>query len=677
MFVGQYPVPGWTGHGRNDRRSAQRTAGLRGADRHGMRSGRAQTGLAPTASGSNPRLRPSSVCRSISRERRDNGWNGAIEGPYRCTARRLPPDAGNGGRGERSGKSRCPSRRMRRSRSTRLQTVEFDGEASLPLAALPGAASQVGTVTIRSPEALPLQFAVQNVRAIPANRLPPDVRAPREPSTATIRRRTAASPIQHSPEAIAPYGLGLVVRSGDPPLSGRENAARGRVPGRGRGAAQMKLTTPEPVEWLSARIDGREVPLAWKTPTFYPGEHPLAAGRSFSHRAGALRHAGQTVASFRRNRCGLARLRSTDLSTELGGVAAARIGKSCPAPLRHPRILGQRRLLGSLLDHRTSGRLRRGRPTAGRRSCVERTNRTCRLGWQDVCQMAGGAVDRVRTVARFGHRAVDDYVGRVTANLAAGRRRGRQPSAEVWIDQLALGAEGSGHSHWYGRRYRTPGRARLESSAGTAQGVSLLTAAGLALLIDGNRLRVTTVRGLFDRTDVIICPDCRTCSGCHKAIRNPRTEHPDNLRWIRLESMDRTTSVATSLLAAFRNSHAASFGRDSPGTAVGRPADFCGTFPGIPSDSTRERAVTVYQPLVIRSLGWAALLAAMGLTVWMVRGRLPLAWPLAGLAGIATLLSPALWTPVFQGVFVGTLLGGCWLWCELPVGWPRIARGRK
>jgi hypothetical protein len=573
------------------------------------------------------------------------------------TAKRLPTDAVKGQGGGDIWQITLPEPTDASFEVHARQTVEFDGEAWLPLAAVPGAASQVGTVTIRSPEAVPLQFTAQNVRAIPAKPLA----AGRSSTTRAVYRYDPSQDcrisVRHSPEAIAAatawvWSCDLVTRHYRDGTT--LHVAEYRV--EGVGAGQMILTAPEPVEWLSARIDGREVPLALEDAHVAQVKIPLPRDARFPTvqvryvtRGKPLRAFGEIAAVW--PDCDQRVFRRNWVAWLPPGLA------SHPGSASPPTEPWLRRLLGSLLR---PADVRPFAPwSAGDWTALWRVSHEPALppGWQTSAKwLQELSIEYQRLLDSATEQSPITW-GELLRVWQREDNAEDSPLADVWIDQLALGTEGL----WAQSLVRAPTAprdGRLDTDSGTAQGVSLLTAAGLALLIDGNRLRVTTVRGLFDRTDVIHLPGLPHVFGLpHDDPELEDLQPPNNLRWIRLEQWIEQPPLPQ---ACWQHTGIPSLHRSDEisGNSGWTAQRISAAFPGELSDSLGRTRLTVYQPLVIRSLGWAALLAAMGLTVWMVRGRLPLAWPLAGLAGIVTLLSPALWTPVFQGVFVGTLLGG-------------------
>jgi hypothetical protein len=171
-------------------------------------------------------------CRSISPERPNNGWIGAIEDPG--PANRQTPAAGCGrGGGRRDLASHAARANRCAFRGARFAIGRIRGEALVAAGRGSRRGQPGGHGHDPSPDARRCSSPSRTSGPSRRNRWPPDVRAPREPSTATIRRRTAAFPSGIRPKPSPRDGLGLVVRSGDPPLSGREDAARGGVPGRG------------------------------------------------------------------------------------------------------------------------------------------------------------------------------------------------------------------------------------------------------------------------------------------------------------------------------------------------------------------------------------------------------------------------------------------------------------
>ena len=579
------------------------------------------------------------------------------DGALPVTARRLPPDAAGGSDGE-TWQVTLPEPSDAPFELHALQSIEFEKEASLSLAALPGATSQVGTVTIRSADALPLQFAVQNVRAIPAEPLA----AGRSSTTRAVYRYDPSQDcrisIQHALEAMPRtlawvWSCDLVTRHY---RDGKTlHVAEYRV--EDSGAAHMTLTTPEAVEWVSARVDGRDVPLGLEAVRSTQLSIPLPRGTRFPTVQVRYVAQGKPLGSFGDI---VAVWPACDQQIfRRSWVAWLPPGFAClsGSPSSRPDSW-QQRLLGSLLRSSDT------RPFAPWSSdswmTLLRPGHESPLppDWQDSAKWLEGLwAEYERLLDSASEQSMITWGGLLRIWQTTEDAPGNRPK-EVWIDQFALGAEGIAAQSLVPAPV-VPGDRPAQEGSAAAQGASLLTAARLALLIDGNRLLLTTVPGLFDRTEVISLPGLlHTFALPPGDSESLLAEQPDRSRWIRLESWSDQPPLPQ---ACWQHSeiptlHQSGEIAGNSGWTVQRiPA---GTFQGAPSDSTSRSRSAVYQPVVMQSLGWAAFLAAMGLTVWLVQRYLPLAWPLAGLAGLAVLFVPVLWVPVFQCLFLGTVLGG-------------------
>ncbi|TVS11096.1 MAG: hypothetical protein EA424_24255 [Planctomycetaceae bacterium] len=535
------------------------------------------------------------------------------------------------------------------------QKVDFEGQTLLSLAAIPGATSQMGTVTIRSAAALPLEFEVQNVRSIPAEPLA----AGRSSSTRAVYRYDPSQDcriaIQHAPQA-APQALAwawscdLVTRH----YRDGKTLHLAEYQIEAVGAGQVTFTAPESVEWLSARIDGRDVPLDLSDARTDRLTLPLPRGARFSTLQIRYVTDGRPLQSFGNIAavwldCDHPVFRRSWVAWLPPGFASLTEGTS-PLAKHWPQ-----RLLGSLL----------------RSSNTPAFEPWSLDGWTALMHPSSDVA--LSTDRQKGSRWLEDlwsqyqHLQDATSEQSAltwgELLRGwasvdEDPNPkEVWIDQLALGAEGlSASSPVPSPIPSQPQSVAKESPA--ERGARLLTAAHLALLIDEDRLLFTTTRRLFDRKQLTNLPGLpHVFSMPADDVDALLTQQPDQLRWISLDTwidqppLPQTGWRHAGIPSLYQSGEIAG---SSGWTAERIPAT---ALMNASFDSSNRSHLTVYQPLVIQSLGWAALLAAMGLTIWLVRRRLPLAWPLAGLAGLAALLAPTLWTPVFQFLFLGTLLG--------------------
>lgn len=576
------------------------------------------------------------------------------DGSPPISARRLPVDPSQGAGGE-FWQVVLPEPVAEPFEIHAAQRVDFDGQTALSLAAIPGATSQMGAVTVRSAPALPLEFEVQNVRSIPPEPLP----AGRSTSTRAVYRYDPSQDcriaIRHAsqaePQALAwAWSCDLVTRHYRDGTT--LHLAEYQI--EAMGATQVTFTAPSPVEWLSARIDGRDVPLDLAETPADRLTVPLARGARFSSvqiryvtHDRPLRAFG-TIAAVWLD-CDQPVFQRSWVAWLPPGFTSLAEGPAPPAE-RWPQ-----RLLGSLLRSPATrpfapwavdGWTALVHPSVDPAGSIDRQQVS---GW-----LEGLWVQYQRLQGETSEQS-DLTWGEL---LRSWESDDQQPKPrEVWIDQLAWGAEGlSARSP-----VPTPTPPRTPSAATEAlaeQGARLLTAAHLAMLVDGDRLLLTTTRRLFDRKQVTNLP------GLPHVFALPAddtdallTQRPDQLRWIALSTwidqppLPQTGWRHVGIPSLYRSSEIAG---SSGWTAQRMAAD------GLANgslDSNHRSHRAVYQPLVIQSLGCAALLAAMGLTIWLVRRRLPLAWPLAGLSGLAALLAPALWAPVFQCVFLGTLVG--------------------
>ncbi len=537
------------------------------------------------------------------------------------------------------------------------QRVDFEGQTPLPLAAIPGATGQMGTVTVRSAPALPLEFEVQNVRSIPAEPLP----AGRSSSTRAVFRYDPSQDcriaIRHAaqaePQALAwAWSCDLVTRH----YRDGKTLHLAEYQIEAMGASQVTFTAPQPVEWLSARIDGRDVPLDLSEAPTDRLTVPLVRGARFSSLQ--IRYVTQDRPLHSFGTIAAVWLACDQPVFRRSWVAWLPPGFTClNERIQPPADRWPHRLMGALLRSSNTrpfvpwamdGWAALMRPSSDPAWSTERQKGS---RWLETLWLH---YQRLREETS---EQSDLTWGELLRSWETDDEDANQKPTEVWIDQLAWGAEGlSAHSPV---QPPTPTRNRSAATGSLAkEGARLLTADHLAMLIDGDRLLLTTTRRLFDRKHVTNLP------GLPHVFALPPddaeallSQRPDQVRWIPLSTwieqppLPQTGWRHVGLPSLYQSGEIAG---SSGWTAERIPASaLIGESLGLQHRSHRR----VYQPLVIQSLGFASLLAALGLTIWMVRRRLPLAWPVVGMAGLAALLAPALWTPVFQCLFVGALLG--------------------
>jgi hypothetical protein len=576
-------------------------------------------------------------------------------GDLPLTAKRLPPDTAAGGGDTWQITLAEPQDAPFELHAS--QTIEFEGETSLPLAALPGAASQVGTVTIRSADPLPLQFVAQNVRPVPAEPLAPG----RYNTTRAVYRYDPSQDcritVRYAPEPV-PRSLAWVWSCDLVTRHYRDgktlHVAEYRV--EDSGAAHLLLTTPSAVEWLSARVDGRDVPLDLEAAGSTRLSVPLPRGVRFPTvqvryvtQGKPLGPIGDIAAMW--PSCDQQVFRRSWVAWLPPGFASAP-GSTSPAP-----DAWQQRLFGALL-----------RPPAQQPLIP-----LSRDSWAAAAQPAHDplATAKRQHSAKWLQELWAEYLalsesaseesqvtwGRLLRVWQTSEADESNDPGDVWVDQLALAAEGLSAQTLVPATSIPQKRPAVVDSE-TEPGETLLAAAGLALLTDGNCLLLTTVRGLFDRSavgDAAGSPPVFLLSAGDS--QHLLAEQPVGLRWTRLESWIDQPPLPQACWqhSGIPSLHQAGEIAGDSGWTVRRIPN--ATFQGVSADATGLSRLPVYQPQVLQSLGWAVLLASIGLTVWVLRRRLSLAWLLIGGTGAAALLAPLLWAPVVQSLFLGAVLG--------------------
>jgi len=583
-------------------------------------------------------------------------WSLPGEVDLPLTARRLTPESAGQVDGGETWQITLPGQRDAPFELQARRTIEFTGQASLPLVSLPGASTQIGTLIIRSAESMPLEIVPQNLRTMSADPLSPGrysmTRAvyrydPSQDSRATVK----FSPDSGQRSSAWVWSCDLATRHYQ---DGKTvHMAEYRIEG---GASQLTLRMPDAVEWLSATVDGRDVPIGREAIGSTELSLPLPRGVRFpvvqvryvTH-TDPLTWLGSIVAVW--PRCDQPVFRRN-------WVAWLPPGFACVSPAATPEEDSWRqRLFGVLL-----------RPSAqapfapfSRDSWTPRMSRspdgTQSLENQDAEQLLRDLASQYQILRQAtGEEASvswSDLLGQWQSNVDDDRRH--QP--QVWIDQLSLGDLGIFPQSAVHLPEASDDQPPAEGMDGNL-GAEILAAHHLAMLVDANRVLLTAMEGLAEQDAATSLPGLRNVRRLPEGGSNLwLRQQPHELRWIRLESwIDRPPLPQVCWQPGdTRLAHRIDEIFDQSGWTAHRIRTTSSVDDPIATRDWTE--IQVYQPQVFQMMGWASLLAATGLTIWLVRRRLTLVWPLIGAAGIAALLSPWLLVPVVQCVFLGAVLG--------------------
>ncbi|MCH5377822.1 MAG: hypothetical protein JJ992_28030, partial [Planctomycetes bacterium] len=521
---------------------------------------------------------------------------------------------------------------------------------------LPGAATQVGTLTIRSAESLPLNITAQNLRTISAKPLPPG----RYSTTRAVYRydpsQDSRITVQHKAEGVQRalawvWSCDLVTRHF---CDGRTvHLAEYRV--EDCGASELRLTMPDSVEWLSADVDGREMPLdreslsSTQLRLLLPRgvRFPVVRVRYVTY-GDPLRSLGSVVATW--PRCDQPVFRRS-------WVAWLPPGFYCVSNAAAPdEDSWGKRLFGTLLRSPKTTPFAPFSPTSWAAGFPTRNDLPPSVERQRAEELLDDLASQYQLLRQATNQESPITWGELLSvwQSQAGNVRAGQP--QVWIDQLSLGARDiSARS-----LVSLPGVDARRPAADDRRdvGADVLVSNGLALLLDGNRVLLTEVEDIVDGNVRASLPNLSNVFRLPDGTSSQWLgQQPTDLRWTSLESwigQPPLPQVCWQLGAT---------------DAGGRSGDLLGpggwTVHRLPTTSSLEHpmathdrtSVQVFQPQVLKAAAWALLLAATGLTTWLVRRRLTLAWPLVGAAGVAALLSPWLFVPLCQFIFLGTILG--------------------
>ncbi|MBC8877115.1 MAG: hypothetical protein H8E44_47410, partial [Planctomycetes bacterium] len=496
------------------------------------------------------------------------------------------------------------------------QTVPFEDELSIPLVSLAGASPQVGTVTIRSTESIPITVKQTNLRPIPP--APPDLR----------EYATTHGVFRYEP---SPENRVSVVRRA--PDTQRHRAwiwscrLVSRFLGDGKavhevvyhientGAAQLDLKPPKDGELLEASVDGHEIPLPADVTAMTDLTIPLPRGVRFPTAIVRLATKGEALGPL----CtvsapwpepNLSVFRREWIVWLPPGFD--RLGDNASPANRS----WQRRLLGPLWRSETQGRFD---PLSADHWHMLGTDVDAQQGPQSS-QAAMFLHELARQVTLF-EEATKQQSGVTWGELLAACQRSRHgvegmPSSSVWVDQHRLAQVGI--------TAETPVAWPTPSTSTSETGLTLAThRSGCgADLLEHNNLAVIS----HDYGALLTTAD--------ELAR--RVSNASELRIVPV------TAWTTQLPPPQRCWSATP---DRPNSSI---VDDGWTVHFVPiSDArisevngNRVSSLRIHQPQAVQALAWAAFLVTAGFVWWLIRRRILLGVPLAAVAGIAALLGP-------------------------------------
>ena len=567
----------------------------------------------------------------------DLRWQLGEDKESRPIARRMTPEEQQqaGVHGGETWEVALPNRQEAQFELVARRSEPFEAELSIPLVSLAGASPQVGTVTIRSLEAIPI--IVKQVKLKP---VPPAPTSPRDYATThgvfryEPSQEGRVSIVRRAPDTQRRrawiWSCRLVSRFMDDGKAVHEVAYHIE----NTGATQLDLKPPEDCEFLEASVDGHEVPLPADVAATTNLVIPLPRGVRFP--TALIRLATKreplrplcTVSApwpepnlsvFRREWFvwlppGFDRLDDTSTRAKGGW---------------------RRRLFGPLL--RSEDR-QRFDPLSG--------DHWRSLGTEADAQQA----QRSNQIEMFLHEmarqvpsleeATDRQTNVTWGELLAACERSRhgaegKPSSTVWVDQHRLAQVGI--------TAETPVDWPTPITPTSENGLTLATQRpGRATeLLEYNNLAV-------------ISHEYGTLLTTGDELTHPVSDATE-LRIVPVTAWTAQPRLPQTCWSAIPNQPNSSVVDDGWTVHAVPISDHCLA----EVNGNRISRLRIQQPQAVQALAWAALLATAGLVWWLMRRRILLGVPLAAIAGIAALLGPDDFLPILTCCFLGTLLAAC------------------
>lgn len=541
---------------------------------------------------------------------------------------------------------------------TARRTEPFNGQSPIPLVSLPGATAQVGSVTIRSPETVPIAIQQTDLQPIPPK--PPSageyptIRGvyryePSQLSRISVSRQTKDA----QPHQAWIWLCQLVSRFSDDGQATHEAVYRIE----NAGAAQLELKPPRYCELLQASVDDREAPLPADVSADSNLVIPLPRGVRFptvvirfTARAEPLRSVCRVSAPWPH--------------TNLSVFRREWVVWLPPGfhPLRHDTDQGNvgwsHRLLGPLLRSNDRGPFNPFSEHHWRSLGTDVEPQETRLLSQAETFLRDLA-RQLNTLQEANDEESHVTWGELLADCELARRQRGGTPLPIWIDQHGLAQAGiTPHTPVDDApaATRTSDAAQMPVDQGLARGADLLQRTRLAVISHNGGLLLTTADAPKEH-------DWPVSAGPHRSIAT--AIGPDaSARLLPSGSDLRIVPVLawTAHPPLPQQCWSVALRR-----SIGGVADDGWSVRVLPIEANRlEREngneitrLRIHQPQAVGALAWAAFLATAGLVWWVIRRRILLGIPLATVAGIAALFAPDGWLPVFSSSFLGVVLAGC------------------
>ncbi len=549
---------------------------------------------------------------------------------------------------------------------TANRTAPFDSESPIPLVTLPGAASQAGSVTIRSPDTVPIAIQQTNLKPIPP--APPDAGEyattrgvfryeQSQLGPLSVIRRT--SDVQGHDAWI--WSCQLVSRFSSDGQATHEVVYRLE----NRGAVQLELKPPRDCEFLEASVDDREIPLPADVSADSTLTIPLPRGVRFP----------TVVIRFVADATPLSSMCDVSAPWPQTNLSVFRRDWIVWLPpgfeqLGHngeqADVGWRRRLFGPLL----------------RAEAHDPFNPFSEHHWRSLGmdadaqeeKLLGQAEALLRELAEqwnVSHDATDDDFQVSWGDLLASCEHSRpQPDGAslppVWIDRDGLAQMGINAQSPVDSPLVPFETVEMHTTTDVDCGANLLEHANLALISHNDGLLLTTADALNRHEDSSITARHRcigVAAGAHALTPIPPAGL--DLRVVPIRAWTADPPLPQKCWRAIPRQPMAGTTNDGWNVSI-LPIS---SHQIAEENGNRVTHLRIHQPQATHALAWTAFLTTVGLVWWMIRRWILLGIPLTAIAGLAALFAPEGLTAVSSACFLGALLAAC-----LPVAFPRSKR---
>lgn len=552
---------------------------------------------------------------------------------------------------------------------TANRTEPFDDESPIPLVSLPGAASQVGSVTIRSPETVPIGIRQSDLNPIPPK--PPGVGEyttirgayryePSQLSRVSVARRTSDA----QPRQAWIWLCQLASRFSEDGQATHEAVYRIE----NIGTVQFDLRPPKGCEILEAAVDGLEVALPADTSADPSLVIPLPRGVRFP--TVVIRFVAQTEPLQ-----SICRVSAPWPRTELQVFRREWIVWLPPGFDRLDRdrlqsdVAWPRSLFGPLL----------------RSEDQVPFNPLSESHWRSL-GVEGDALEEallsqaetfLRDLARqsYALQEAADQDSRATwgellASCEPGRQQAdRESPRAIWVDQNRLSQAGITAQTFVDELPTVA--ATFEAAPASVgkdvdRGAHLLQRANLAVIAHDGGLLLTTAEtlGRPEHSARAIRHQCITAV-LETDLSTRLLPSVTNMQIVPIRAWTTQPPLPQQCWSIIPQRSIAGVTNDGWTVHVAAIPDRS----MVEENGNEVTQLRIHQPQAVQALAWAAFLATAGLVWCMIRRWILLGIPLTMIAGLAALFAPAGLLAVFSASFLGAILATC-----LAVAFPRRKR---